>query len=62
MEASRSTQRLDSPLLAERKETIRADISRRLRSVCAHLSDEEFARLVETMVERKLKGERRGSI
>ena len=45
-----------------RRDVIRADISKRLRHICAHLQDEEFARLVETMVDQKLKGERSRSL
>ena len=44
-----------------RKETIRADLIRRLRNVCAHLSEEDFSRLMDVMVERQLKSERRKS-
>jgi len=43
----------------DRKEIIRADISKRLRSICSNFSDEEFAKLVEKMTEQKLRGERR---
>ena len=43
----------------DRKEVIRADISKRLRSICSHLSDDDFAKLVESMAEQKLRGERR---
>lgn len=45
-----------------RRDEIRADIAKRLRHVCAHLSDKEFAKLVETMVDQKLKGERSKSL
>jgi hypothetical protein len=45
-----------------RRSTIRDDIAKRLRHVCAHLSDKEFAKLVETMVDQKLKGERSRSL
>ena len=36
-------------------ESLKADIASRLRAVCAHLSDREFAELVEqiALVERK---------
>ena len=47
---------------ALRRETIRADLVRRLRAVCAHLSDDDFSGLVDVMVERQLKGERRKSL
>ena len=42
-----------------RKEAIRADLVRRLRSVCANLSEEEFSKLVNTMTEQKLRSERK---
>jgi hypothetical protein len=42
-----------------RREAIRADLIRRLRSVCANLSDEDFNKLVDTMTEQKLRSERR---
>lgn len=45
-----------------RKETIRDDIAKRLRHVCSHLSDQEFSKLVDTMADQKLKGERRRSL
>ena len=41
---------------------IRDDIAKRLRQVCAHLSEEEFAKLVEAMADQKLKGERSRSL
>ena len=41
-----------------RREIIRADIAKLLRRVCTHLSDQEFAKLIETMVDQKLRGER----
>lgn len=42
-----------------RKETIRADLVRRLRNVCAHLSDEDFSHLIDMMVDRQIRSERR---
>jgi hypothetical protein len=41
----------------ERQAIVRADIVRRLRTVCADLPEEEFLRLVEQMVARQLKYE-----
>jgi DNA-binding MurR/RpiR family transcriptional regulator len=41
-----------------RREIIRQDIAKRLRRVCTHLSDEEFAKLVEAMADQKIRGER----
>jgi len=37
---------------------IREDIAKRLRRVCTHLSDQEFAKLVEAMADQKIRGER----
>jgi hypothetical protein len=45
-----------------RRDDIRDDIAKRLRHVCAHLSDAEFKKLVETMTDQKLKGERSRSL
>ena len=42
-----------------RGEAIRVDIARRLRKACSHLSDEEFATLIERMVKVQLGSERR---
>jgi hypothetical protein len=53
---------VDNEVLSNRKEVVRKDIARRLRKICAHLSDEDFERLVEMMAEQKLKGERNGSL
>ena len=47
----------DSHLHA-RRDNIRDDIAKRLRNVCSHLSDAEFKKLVNSMAEQKLKGER----
>lgn len=44
-----------------RKEAIRADISRRLRRICPHYSEEQFSDLVETMTRRQIEGERRAN-
>jgi len=44
---------------ADRREAIRLDITRRLRRICPHYTDDQFAELVDTMTERQLKGERR---
>ena len=48
----------DSAFLQTRRENIRDDIAKRLRTVCSHLSDAEFKKLVEAMTDQKLKGER----
>lgn len=44
---------------ANRKEMIRADLVSRLRKVCASFSEDDFRSLVETMVEQKLRSERK---
>lgn len=41
-----------------RREIIRDDIAKRIRRVCTHLSDQEFATLVEAMADQKIRGER----
>jgi hypothetical protein len=46
-------------LEAARRASVRADIAKRIRRACTHLSDEEFSRLVDEMTDRQLKGERR---
>lgn len=48
----------DDGFLHTRRDNIRDDIAKRLRNVCSHLSDAEFKKLVNTMAEQKLKGER----
>jgi hypothetical protein len=42
-----------------RHEDIRKDIAQRLRNACSHLSDEEFAALVQKIVKVQLKSEGR---
>ena len=42
-----------------RIEKIRGDISKRLRKACSHLSEEEYATLVEKMMKVQLGGEER---
>jgi hypothetical protein len=42
-----------------RTEKLRTDISGRLRKACSHLSDEDFATLVEKMVMVQIGGESR---
>ena len=46
-------------LEAARRASVRADIAKRVKGACTHLSDEEFSRLVDEMTDRQLKGERR---
>ncbi len=52
----------DDAFFHTRRDGIRADIAKRLRKVCSHLSDSEFKKLVEAMADQKLKGERRNSL
>ncbi|MEP6550531.1 MAG: hypothetical protein ABJB95_05075 [Gemmatimonadales bacterium] len=52
----------DGDARSKRGETIRLDIRRRLKRVCAQYSEEEFFKLVDQMVERQLKGERRANL
>lgn len=42
-----------------RQEDIRKDVAKRLRKACRHLSDEDFAALVEKIVKVQLKSEGR---
>jgi hypothetical protein len=44
-------------MTTDRRAIVQADVIRRLRGVCSHLSEEEFHRLVNKMVERQLKYE-----
>jgi hypothetical protein len=50
---------LEAHLEEARRNRIREDIARRLRRACDYLGDDDFGRLVEDMVDRQLKGERR---
>lgn len=45
-----------------RADVIRRDMVKRIRRACAHLSDEEFLRLVDAMVEKQLRSERRRTL
>jgi len=44
-----------------RRGAIRDDIARRIKRVCADLSDQDFTTLVDEMADRQLKGERRAN-
>ena len=46
-------------LEAARRASVRADIARRVKRACTHLSEAEFSKLVDEMTDRQLKGERR---
>jgi hypothetical protein len=50
---------LEAHLAEARRNRIREDITRRLGRACAHLGSDDFRRLVEEMVDRQLRGERR---
>lgn len=45
-----------------RRDAVRDDIAERLRHICAHLSEKEFTKLVNSMADQKLKGERSKSL
>ena len=49
----------DEPSPDVRAEKIRNDIAKRLRHICANLTDEEFSALIEQMTNVQLRGERR---
>lgn len=42
-----------------KRDKVRADIAKRIRRACAHLSEDEFGNLVDSMTDRQLRGERR---
>ena len=42
-----------------RAERVRDDIAKRLRHICANLTDDEFSALIEQMTKVQLRGERR---
>jgi hypothetical protein len=46
-------------LEAARRATVHADIAKRVRRACTHLSDEEFSRLVDEMTDRQIRAEHR---
>jgi len=58
-ESERKVEPESAWLEAAKRETARADIAKRIRRACAHLSEEEFSQLVDSMTDRQLKGERR---
>ena len=49
----------DDPSPDVRAAKIREDIAKRLRPICANLTDEDFFALVEQMTNIQLRGERR---
>jgi len=59
--ARRQYKSVDDDLRSLRRIAIRDDLNRRLRKVCSYLSDDEFRALIETMADRQLRSERRGS-
>ena len=52
----------EDAFLKMRRDLIREDIAKRLRHICSHMSDTEFKKLVNSMADQKLKGERRKSL
>ena len=52
----------DDAYETSRKDAIRADLSRRLKKICSNLSEGDFANLVDSMAENKLKGDRRTTL
>lgn len=44
---------------ARRREKVRADIALRISRVCANFSEQQLAELVDLMVDRQLRAERR---
>ena len=47
--------------LAQQRDKIREDLTRRLRHVCRDFSDDDFGELIDKMADRKLKAQSRGS-
>jgi hypothetical protein len=60
-EQKRSFTSMYDELATAHRTEIRKGISRRIKKCCAHLSDEDFLALVESMTERQLTGERRAN-
>ena len=52
----------EDAFLKTRRDMIRDDIAKRLRHICSHLSEKEFTKLVNSMADQKLKGERSKSL
>lgn len=50
----------DEAFVAQQKNKIREELTRRLRHVCADFSDDDFRRLIDVMADRKLKADRQG--
>ncbi len=61
-EGHRESASVDDAYHSSRKETIRADLARRLKKICSHLSERDFEDLVDVMTENKLRGDRRTTI
>ena len=53
---------LTSGVERTRREIIQADITRRIRRVCGHLSEEEFSELVNNMTDRQIRSEHRSQV
>ena len=52
----------DDAFASLRRAEVRADISRRLKKICGHLSEKEFDSLVDLMADNKIKGDRRTTL
>ena len=59
MELQHFSQSSDEEYHDTRTENMRSAISKRLRGVCEHLSDVEFEKFVDKVLECQLRGERR---
>jgi hypothetical protein len=58
-ESERNIESGNGEVESAHRENVRADIARRVKRACSHLSDDEFALLVDSMTDRQLRGERR---
>ena len=56
---SGSAMNINDEVSTRRRESLLKEISGRLRPVCAHLPDADFATLVRTIADRQLAGEAR---
>jgi hypothetical protein len=55
---TQSAREFDSSSAADREKNVKEDLSKRLKTVCNHLSKAEFATLVGDMTREQLRGER----
>lgn len=54
-----ATDKALADLHAQREQTVRDDVARRLRPVCADLPEDDFMELVRQIAERQIRQERR---